>query len=125
MREGVAGQSNDQHQREARPEATLNPPISVVLQNIRNERYSSGPETFEQLKIELKSQLHCPRIGLYVCNFAELAPKLVNYVRASVSVGWQTPSGIGDSKVLMIKGVKHVPPELEVTALGNVKVFLQ
>ena len=54
----------------------------------------------------LQRKLHCPRIGLDVSDFAELATKDVNRIEASIRIRGQTPIRIWNTEVLMVERIQ-------------------
>src|SRR5574337_1725935 len=74
---------------------------------------------------ELQSKFHRPRVSLDVGDASELASRLV-YPISYVTRQWrQAPTRVRISQVLMVKGVKHLPTELQVPVLGDVELLDQ
>ena len=74
------------------------------------------------LKEELHCELHGAWVRLNIGDPAELAPKDVNGIRASIRVGRQAPGIIRDPQVLMVQRVEDVPAELEIFAFRKRRI---
>src|SRR5207302_10218567 len=70
---------------------------------------------------ELQHKLHRSWIGLDVGNATEAASGLMHPVSSAVGKLRQTEVGVRDAQVLVVEGIKHLPPDLGLPLLREME----